>query len=140
VETAEQVFFWTSVTILSIFTLEQAVKLLVFGHRYFFWRLWHLLDAIIIITSLVLEIVLRSGALRDVVSLLVIFRLWRIIRVVHAVAESVAINAEDREHKHHEIIKRRGKEVVELKRKLSRLSTDLEVRAAGKTGAPGPAE
>ena len=40
VKRAEDALSWTSITILSIFTLEQILKLVVFGIQYFF-RLWH---------------------------------------------------------------------------------------------------
>ena len=47
---------------------------------------WHLLDAAVVIASLVLELALK-GTDKEVAALLIVFRLWRIIRVMHGVAE-----------------------------------------------------
>lgn len=42
-------------------------------------------DAVVVITSLTLELTLR-GIAQEVASLLIFFRLWRILRVMHGVA------------------------------------------------------
>lgn len=116
VHTAENIFAWTSVGILSLFTLEQLVKLVVFGPQYFF-RFWHAVDAFIIIASLVLEIVLR-GAAREVTSLLIIFRLWRLVRIMHSIAEEVTIEHGESIEKHHELEKKMQMRIHELEQQL----------------------
>jgi len=103
VEEAEKFFSFTSIAILSLFTLEQMVRLIVFGFRYFA-HLWHALDAFIIVASLVLEAVLR-GAAQETVSLLVIFRLWRLVRILHGTAETMMLDHESKLEKHHEVEK-----------------------------------
>ncbi|KAH7619219.1 hypothetical protein Ndes2526B_g06173 [Nannochloris sp. 'desiccata'] len=113
VHTAENTFAWISVGILSLFTLEQLIKLAVFGPSYFY-RVWHALDALIIVTSLVLEILLR-GPSREVVSLLIIFRLWRLVRIMHAIAEEIATEHEESAKQHHK-----------LERKMQQRINDLE--------------
>jgi hypothetical protein len=101
VHTAEAALSWTSISILGVFTLEQAAKLAVFGPPYFVRSAWHSLDAAIIVASLVLEAVLR-GVARETVSLLIVFRLWRLVRVMHGVAESVAEEHVVRMERHHD--------------------------------------
>jgi len=76
-----------------IFVLEHLVRLWASGWRYFLrvphWPL-HLLDAFVVFTTLILEIGLRSyPELSSLVALLVLLRLWRLIKVVEGVAISV---------------------------------------------------
>jgi voltage-gated hydrogen channel 1 len=117
VRTASDIFAWISVGILSVFTLEQLAKLVVFGPSYFIFSFWHALDAFIIIASLVLEIVLR-GAAREVTALLIIFRLWRLVRIMHSIAEEVSIEHGESIEKHHELEKEMQKRINELERGL----------------------
>jgi len=116
VHTAEKALAWTSVTILSIFTLEQFVKLAVFGPRYFL-KVWHAIDAFVIITSLILEILLR-GPSREVASLLIIFRLWRLVRIMHALAEEITIEHEESSKHHHKLEEKMQQRIHELERQL----------------------
>jgi hypothetical protein len=62
------------------------IQLLCFGFKWL-KRFSHIFDATIVIASLVLELVLRSSQYEDVVGLLIVFRLWRIVRVLHAAEE-----------------------------------------------------
>lgn len=97
--TAETALSWTSISILCVFVAEQFVRLAVFGPRYFCsW--WHALDAAIVVTSLVLELVLK-GIERETLSLLVVFRLWRLVRIMHAVSEGLELRHEEALEAHH---------------------------------------
>ena len=49
VHLAEDMLAWTSIGILSTFTLEVLAKLAVFGHKYFTHSSWHSFDAFIVI-------------------------------------------------------------------------------------------
>ncbi|KAF9964279.1 hypothetical protein BGZ70_006681 [Mortierella alpina] len=82
-----------SLAIISIFMLEVLLKVFAFGPRYF-WRgiphgILHLVDAAIIITSFVLELILK-GAEQELTNLLIIFRLWRVIKLTGTVAIEVS--------------------------------------------------
>ncbi|CAO3571903.1 unnamed protein product [Mortierella alpina] len=82
-----------SLAIISIFMLEVLLKFFAFGPRYF-WRgiphgILHLVDAAIIITSFVLELILK-GAEQELTNLLIIFRLWRVIKLTGTVAIEVS--------------------------------------------------
>ncbi|KAK3816063.1 MAG: hypothetical protein J3Q66DRAFT_191970 [Benniella sp.] len=97
-ETKEEVWFIAlfshlSLAIVSLFTLEVLLKIFAFGPRYF-WKgtrhgVLHLLDAIIILISFLLEIFLH-GAAQELTSLLIIFRLWRVVKLTGTVAIEVS--------------------------------------------------
>ncbi|KAF9283967.1 hypothetical protein BGZ68_004968 [Mortierella alpina] len=82
-----------SLAIISVFMLEILLKFFAFGPQYF-WRgiphgILHLVDAAIIITSFVLELILK-GAEQELTNLLIIFRLWRVIKLTGTVAIEVS--------------------------------------------------
>ncbi|KAF9147377.1 hypothetical protein BG015_011006 [Linnemannia schmuckeri] len=79
----------TSLAIVSFFVLEIILKVYAFGLGYF-WTgnphgVLHLADAMIIIISFLLEVFLK-GAEQELGALLIIFRLWRIIKLTGTVA------------------------------------------------------
>lgn len=116
VEKVEEVFSWTSVGILSLFTIEQILKLAVFGFTYFY-SFWHFLDAFVIIASLILEVLLRGPA-RETAALLVVFRMWRLVRVMHSVAESINMQHEEQVEKHHKLEKEQHQRIQQLEKQL----------------------
>ncbi|KAF9126232.1 hypothetical protein BGX30_000114 [Mortierella sp. GBA39] len=78
-----------SLAIVSFFVLEIVLKVYAFGLG-FFWTgnphgMLHLLDALIIIISFLLEVFLK-GAEQELGSLLIIFRLWRVVKLTGTVA------------------------------------------------------
>ncbi|KAF9357962.1 hypothetical protein BGX26_002754 [Mortierella sp. AD094] len=78
-----------SLAIVTFFVVEVLLKVFAFGPSYF-WTgnphgLLHLADALIIIISFLLEITLK-GAEQELGSLLIIFRLWRLIKLTGTVA------------------------------------------------------
>lgn len=88
-----------SLAIVSVFMLEILLKIFAFGPRYFWigtphWVL-HLVDAIIILTSFLLEIFLK-GAEQELSSLLIVFRLWRVIKLTGTVA--IEVSEHDQAH------------------------------------------
>ncbi|KAF9127622.1 hypothetical protein BGW39_005747 [Mortierella sp. 14UC] len=87
----------TSLAIVSFFVLEIVLKIYAFGLGYF-WTgnphgILHLADALIIIISFLLEVFL-TGAEQELGALLIIFRLWRIVKLTGTVAIETA------EHNH----------------------------------------
>lgn len=96
-ERALEALTWISVGILCLFVVEFAAQILCFGLR------WcrvpaNLLDASVVSLSLALELALRRSDLKDVVGLLIAFRLWRIARIVHATEEIFHIEHHDKLH------------------------------------------
>lgn len=112
VHVAEEALSYTSIGILAIFTAELVAKLLVFGITYFTHSKWHLFDAAVVISSFALELSLR-GVAQEVASLLIFFRLWRIIRIMHGVAEAMELNY--------------GQEMGRLQQRVQQLETELSV-------------
>ncbi|EFN53563.1 hypothetical protein CHLNCDRAFT_136713 [Chlorella variabilis] len=91
VHVAEEALSYTSIGILAMFNAELLAKLLVFGFKYFTHSSWHMFDAVIVVISFTLELSLR-GVAQEVASLLIFFRLWRIMRIMHGVAEAMELN------------------------------------------------
>jgi hypothetical protein len=88
-----ELFAHASLAIVTIFLLEIFLKLFAFGPQYF-WKntpfgLLHLADALIIVISFLLEVFLK-GAEQELGSLLIIFRLWRIIKLTGTVTIKTA--------------------------------------------------
>ncbi|KAF9953592.1 hypothetical protein BGZ65_004583 [Modicella reniformis] len=84
VEWLLELFAHASLVIVSFFLFEIILKLFAFGLRYF-WKstlfgVLHLADAMIVVISFFLEIFLK-GAEQELGSLLIIFRLWRVIKL-----------------------------------------------------------
>lgn len=98
-ERTENALLFISLTILGIFVVEQLVKLVIFGIKYFF-VFWHLFDAIIVITAFALELVL-TGSAEAATPLLIVLRMWRIVRVGHAVADAMKMKQHSLLVKHH---------------------------------------
>ncbi|KAI8982345.1 hypothetical protein BDF20DRAFT_866430 [Mycotypha africana] len=76
-----------------VFVIECVLSLVAFGPRFYLpgfphWKL-HLFDALVIGTTFVLEVGLR-GKEREVAGLLIIFRFWRIVKIIEAAVMSVS--------------------------------------------------
>ncbi|KAJ1650303.1 hypothetical protein IWQ61_008856 [Dispira simplex] len=87
---------WLSKSILLVFSVELFLKLLVFGWFYFLlgrdgWL--HSFDAIIIWLSLIIKLAHR-GKERELAHLLIILRLWRVVRMGDDVTLSVKMSAD----------------------------------------------
>ncbi|KAJ3338779.1 Voltage-gated hydrogen channel 1 [Gonapodya sp. JEL0774] len=88
VETAMYILHWISLSILLLFVLEILLRILVArpSPLHFFSSLYHILDTLVIVTSLVLQIVLVPGSKgEELASLIIIFRFWRVIRLIESV-------------------------------------------------------
>ncbi|KAI7895320.1 uncharacterized protein EV154DRAFT_559422 [Mucor mucedo] len=87
-----------SIIICVLFLVECTLSLVAFGPRYYLpgWPHWklHVFDATVILTTLVLEVGLR-GKEREVAGLLIVFRLWRVVKVVEAVILSVSFTHQE---------------------------------------------
>ncbi|KAI7827103.1 hypothetical protein BC939DRAFT_501436 [Gamsiella multidivaricata] len=128
-ETEEETWFIAlfghlSLAIVSMFMLEILLKLFAFGPRYF-WRgtrhgVLHLIDAMIIITSFMLEIFLH-GAAEELTALLILFRLWRVVKLTGTVALEVSEHDEARAAALEAKIQHLERELEEYRLKVSRL-------------------
>ncbi|EOD09870.1 voltage-gated H+ channel [Emiliania huxleyi CCMP1516] len=89
VHTAHAVLTWASVAILSLFEIELLTLLAASGLRDFFSNVYYVLDIVIVSASLVLECVFYNTAgLSDLIGLVMFLRLWRLLRIGHAMFAS----------------------------------------------------
>ncbi|SAM03978.1 hypothetical protein [Absidia glauca] len=87
-----------SIVITCLFLVECALSFIAFGPRYYLpgtehWKL-HIFDIVVVVSTFVLDIVLR-GKEREVAGLLIIFRLWRIVKVMDAVVKGLSYTNEE---------------------------------------------
>ncbi|KAL1929864.1 hypothetical protein VTP01DRAFT_1018 [Rhizomucor pusillus] len=90
----------TSMIITCLFMLELTIALVAFGPRYCLpptehWKL-HILDVVVVLATFIFDIILH-GKEREVAELLIILRLWRVIRVVEAAVLSVSYAQDESE-------------------------------------------
>ena len=92
-EIGELALYYISFIIICIFVLEIFTALYAFGWRRYLKSLF-LLDAIIVITSFILEVYFHFGTSTRagrVSAGIVVLRLWKIIRAIHAIAHSISL-------------------------------------------------
>ncbi|KAI8388384.1 uncharacterized protein BYT42DRAFT_611437 [Radiomyces spectabilis] len=88
-----------STGITCLFMLECLLCLVAFGPKYYLpgWPHWmlHIFDITVVTATFVMEIILR-GKEREVAGLLIILRLWRVVKVTEAVAMGVSFSNHER--------------------------------------------
>ncbi|KAG0211927.1 hypothetical protein BGX28_007209 [Mortierella sp. GBA30] len=119
-----ELFAHASLAIVTFFLAEIVLKIYAFGLHYF-WRgtpygLLHLADAMIIIISFLLEVFL-SGAEQELGALLIIFRLWRVVKLTGTVAIETAEHNQVRIHELESRIKSLEHELKESQDEVQRL-------------------
>ncbi|KAI8098664.1 uncharacterized protein BX664DRAFT_381349 [Halteromyces radiatus] len=87
-----------SIIITCLFMLECCLSFIAFGPKYYLpgtehWKL-HIFDVTVVVSTFILDIVLR-GKEREVAGLLIIFRLWRIVKVMDAVVKGLSYTNEE---------------------------------------------
>ena len=90
VHVTEEVLFYMTIVILAIFMIELNCAMIALTPSIFFRQFFFALDYFIITVSLVLEItfhVLSDELYQSLSGLLVIFRIWRFIRIGHGIVE-----------------------------------------------------
>jgi len=122
-----EVFAHASLAIVSIFVIEVFFKLYAFGFSYF-WSsnphgYLHLADAAIIVISFLLEIFLK-GAEQELSSLLIIFRLWRLIKLTGTVAIETAEHQQDQLERLQDQIKDLQQQLDDSRAEVARLRSN----------------
>lgn len=85
--------FYFSVLLLSLFVIEVFLSFYAFGWKYYKNPLY-LLDGTIVLASFVMELYFHYGSIGRAgraASAIIILRLWKIIRAIHAVAHSITL-------------------------------------------------
>lgn len=121
---AAHVLHYISIAILSIFLIELLLKIYVMGLTFFKHKM-EVFDGIVIIVSFALDVAFSNDGALDGVSLIVLFRLWRVTRIVNGIILSVQMQA-GRKIKALEIENASLKEEVEqLKSNYAKLESEL---------------
>ncbi|NXL90507.1 HVCN1 protein, partial [Alectura lathami] len=91
---APKVFHYLSLSILTIFLVEVGFKIFVYG-REFFHHKFEVLDAIVVVVSFILDLVLLFREHEfEAVGLLILLRLWRVARIINGIILSVKTRSE----------------------------------------------
>jgi hypothetical protein len=93
IDNVETALYYISLVLISIFVLEIFTAFYAFGWRRF-TRILFLIDAFIVLVSFFLEVYFHFGAVAqvgDASAGIVVLRMWKIIRAVHAVAHAVTL-------------------------------------------------
>lgn len=108
VETAISALEYMSVGILSVMLLEIGFTVAVVGRAWV--TVLHLLDLAVVLASLVLEIVLKAQPqLRQTLSLLIIVRMWTVVRLFEGIQEANEMaHAAEQEKQREELVRLRA--------------------------------
>ena len=86
---------YISITILGVFLVELTIQIYAFGFREWSHHWMHIFDYIIVFITFTAEISLHgNAAMESVVGLLITFRLWRLVRVIHVTTEVMDLRSE----------------------------------------------
>ena len=89
------ILFYISISILSIFFIELCFQMYAFGFVKWMKDCLHVFDLCIVTSTLIFEIALHgSPKAEGIVGLLIGFRLWRLVRVVHVTTEALDLQHE----------------------------------------------
>ncbi|PNI64679.1 HVCN1 isoform 8 [Pan troglodytes] len=91
---AAMVFHYMSITILVFFMMEIIFKLFVFRLEFFHHK-FEILDAVVVVVSFILDIVLLFQEHEfEALGLLILLRLWRVARIINGIIISVKTRSE----------------------------------------------
>ena len=93
---------WCSIVILTVFFIELCAQVFAFGASKWFHSWMHIFDFCVVLITLIAEIVVHlwlHNELSSLVGLSIIFRFWRVIRVVHVTTEALDLPHETEIHK-----------------------------------------
>ncbi|KAK3331939.1 hypothetical protein B0T19DRAFT_89436 [Cercophora scortea] len=113
VEEAKEALYFVGLIFSCLFLVELAVTVWAFGLG-FFQEWFHCFDAFVIIASFIIDIVAR-GVLEEIGSLVIMLRLWRLVKIVEELSVGAAERMEEIEGK-----------VVDLERENTDLKTQIE--------------
>uniref|UniRef100_T1JNY0 Voltage-gated hydrogen channel 1 n=1 Tax=Strigamia maritima TaxID=126957 RepID=T1JNY0_STRMM len=144
-----EILHYLSMSVLSVFLVEIMVKVYAFRLEFFHHKL-EIFDAIVVIVSFGLDVsYAHIHSAVNGLGLLIIFRLWRVTRILNGIVMSVKMQSERRLHKEkrarealeHELAKFRQycaaqEEEIEALRSLLRKNGISEVEMVARSPAP----
>jgi hypothetical protein len=127
-----------SIAILCIFLVELLLKMWIAPKE--FWADWlHILDLFVVVTSLIIDIYVsyliearRSAEIEaaTIATLLVILRLWRVVRIAHGFNEIRNMELERRHKEMEELEEKKEAEKKKLEEVIKKHGLEAEVEAA----------
>lgn len=89
VHLAEEVIFYGTVFILSLFMAENLLEMICMGAGPYFRHFFLALDFVVVLVSLALELWFHfhNEKLQEIVAMLVLMRVWRFVRIGHGLVE-----------------------------------------------------
>jgi len=90
VHETELALHWCTVTILVIFLIENLAEMFVLGPCKFFQQFFLAVDFVVVLASLILQLVIHEMEFGQLATILIIFRLWRFVRIGHGIVEVAA--------------------------------------------------
>jgi len=131
------VLAYISLVITSIFLIEIPLAIYAFGSKFYnpfakgeertVHSGLHLLDAVVILVTFIIEVFLK-GRERELASLLILFRLWRLIKLISGVAVGVGETSEEDARRVYELqatLREKEAQLEELKNENKSLKEQL---------------
>eukprot|EP01083_Nonionella_stella_P078530 214978_1 len=120
---------YVSIGILGVFLLELTLQMYAFGPKPWCSHCLHVFDFIVVLVTFVAEIYfLNDERAEALVGLIIVFRLWRLVRVIHVTAEALENQSEMQVHHMKQKIK-------ELEKRLSKYEAAETALTASNKGA-----
>lgn len=125
-EIAPKVFHYLSLSILTLFLVEVSFKL--FAYRLeFFHHKFEVLDAIVVVVSFVLDIVVLFREHEfEALGLLILLRLWRVARIINGIILSVKTRSEQQISKLKQANLQLSVKVQQLESSCAEKETEIE--------------
>lgn len=119
VKVASHIIGWTSFTILCLMGLELILHMVASGPRKFCSQRGHLVDMFVVFSAIALDLLSKSSVSNVIMQLLVIVRLWRIVRLVHASSDLAMRKLKEVVAEDKETIRLYERKVAHLQERLS---------------------
>ncbi|ETV70480.1 hypothetical protein H257_14135 [Aphanomyces astaci] len=98
-EAAIEVLGHVSLGIVAVFVVETVAKLMFLGWTYYAHNWLHAFDAVVVVSTFTMSIVLHGQEEREVVGLLIVFRVGYILRIIDSVVMTSEMHYEDTIHR-----------------------------------------
>mmetsp|Transcript_6463 Transcript_6463/g.10211 ORF Transcript_6463/g.10211 Transcript_6463/m.10211 type:complete len:207 (-) Transcript_6463:99-719(-) len=116
-----------SIVILGCFLMELALQMYAFGPRQWLSECLHTFDLVVTLLTFVMEIVFHGNEkVESVVGLLIVFRLWRLVRVIHVTTEALELKHETEQHAHEKNDEDLAKRFEDLQAENQKLKEELQ--------------
>merc|ERR1712154_301682 len=96
---------FVSIAILAIFLVELSLQIFAFGAKEWLSDYMHVFDLVITLITFLFEIIYhKKPSVQSMFGLLIVFRLWRLVRVIHVTTEALELKHENEEEEKYELL------------------------------------